>query len=826
MRLGIVLPVLPLLLGALAARPAPAEALVWPDVADRVERGLAASDPAARRAAARELTTLGPARATPLVLKALDDTDPEVRAAAAQSAIRLRVAEAIDRVLPWLGERDARLKLVACEVLRALPAPRAVPALARTLGDADVAVRSAAAEALGAQGAPEAAPPLLGKLDDPSPAVRVQVARALARLGDGRAVVPLVGKVQDSVPEVRQAVARALGDLADPRASQALVLQLRDNVVDVRIEALSALGRMRAQDSVDAIAPLLADRAPNLRHAALAALGRIGSPAAVRALVSAIGVAEDGSGSLEATPVRLALVQAKDAAVTELVALLERREGVVVGTSAAWVLAELGQKRAAPAIVSALRRGALPPAAAMRALSGCGGGEHVPVVLEFLGDPSQLTRAEATRAAERLLDPASPDGRAVEPLLATLKNPRLSSAERVAVVGLLGRTGAPRAAAALADLAKAKDGSLRLAALDALATLGPAGADDAMLEALDDADPVVRVRASRALARGGGAKARDELLARLGKNDEIDRFAHLAALAGVVSREPSADAVRRLSAMYELSVGAERMAVLEALGRARTPSALGALERVARSDRAPERRAAAALLASHAPAPEAAVALERLLADPDPDVQRDAAYALAAAGLERSIPALEAALGRDKQGDLAPNLALALGRIAGRLGKKDVAARALCPVLDDPRAYVRADALAGLALAQARCGDGAKERKAVTEDANELVRSAAARALHATRTPADARTLDQCAAQDRSGAVAALCRGGPAARAAKSQAVTVFVVPDGSQGPRAFAPAAILYADGMVRLARTDARGAITDPAAPDGDVQLVPFAR
>jgi hypothetical protein len=52
-----------------------ASALVWPDVPERVEHGLASADPNERRLAATELGSLGPARGAPLVMRALADTD-------------------------------------------------------------------------------------------------------------------------------------------------------------------------------------------------------------------------------------------------------------------------------------------------------------------------------------------------------------------------------------------------------------------------------------------------------------------------------------------------------------------------------------------------------------------------------------------------------------------------------------------------------------------------------------------------------------------------------------------------------------------------------
>ncbi|MBX3205173.1 MAG: HEAT repeat domain-containing protein, partial [Labilithrix sp.] len=535
-----------LLLVASGAAAPRASALVWPDVPERVERGLASPDPASRRVAARDLANLGAARGTPLVLKALADADVEVRLAAAQSAIRLRVPAATDAAIVWLGEREAKLRVSACGVARSMPNPRAVQPLARALGDSDPQVRAACADALGASGAPEAVAPLSGKLDDATPNVRVEVARALARLGDARAVVPLVGKVQDSVPEVRQAVVRALGDLGDTRATQALLLALRDNVPEVKVEALAALGRLRAADAVEAIAPLALERNAGVRQSALVALGRIGTDGAVRALVKALGTHEDATAGVERTPVRDALVAAGAPAVAELTALLDRPVSPAVASSAAWVLGELRATRSAPALVASLRKGTLPATAALRALAGAGTPDQVPVVLEFVADPSPATREEARLAATALLDPARPDGRAVEPLAATLKNARTTPRERAAIATLLGRTGAPRAATELIGLVASKDEGLRLAAIDALGALGAAEAgstiggavDDVLVPLLADPDPAVRLRAAVALGASGGPKARRELLAKLDGGEELDRFALFEALGGVLARHP------------------------------------------------------------------------------------------------------------------------------------------------------------------------------------------------------------------------------------------------------------------------------------------------
>jgi HEAT repeat protein len=796
-------------------------ALVWPDVAERVERDMSAGDPATRRAAARDLVPLGPARGAQLALAALSDSDDEVRLAAADAAIRLRAAGATDLVVGWFNALDARLRRKACEVARALPSPRSVPSLARSLGDQDPEVRSAAAEALGHQASADAAPPLLGRLDDPAPGVRIQITNALARLGDPRAVVPLVGKVQDSSPEVRQAVVRALGELSDVRAAPAMVLALRDQSDEVRRDALASLGRMRAMDAVDAIAPFVADRTPALRAAAFGALGRIASVDAVRVLMRALGTGDDATASLERSSVRDALVAASAAALPAMRALLAASPSAPEATSAAWVLGELHMRAEAPAIVSALRRGTLPPPAALHALAGAGTASEVPVVLEFLADQNPVVRREALNAATALLDPNRPDGRAVEPLAAVLRDGRPSLQERLRIVTLLGRTGAARAAPLLVDLAKAPDVILRVAAIDALGVLGPAGADDVMMDALGSADTGVRLHAAVALSESGGPRAREALLTELVGGDEVDRAAVLTALGGVLARGPSERAVARLREALDLAAGPERDGIIEALGRVRLPSAVRVLAELARTAEPADRQATAALLAAHPEDATARASARLLLADVDAPVRAQAAWSLGSIGDLSDVPRLETMI-RDADFDVAANGAAAIGRIVARAGAPEVAARALCPRLSDARPYVRANALAALALAAARCGNGSLERTALLEDTSEDARAAAALAVSRAPHPEDAHTLDRCARADPSGTVAARCRG-HAETPRRIRAVQVFVVAEGAATPRPSSAYAMLLSDGTIHAGRTDRRGALFDPAAPEGEASLRP---
>jgi HEAT repeat protein len=829
----------------------PAWALVWPDVVDRVTHDLTSADVSTRRAAARELGALGVTQGAPLAIEALGDSDTEVRLAAADAALHLRAPGATNAVTSWLNAPDPRLRRKACDLARVLPTPQAVAPLARSLGDSDPDVRLAAAEALGYQASGDAVPPLLGRLDDPAPAVRVQIVAALARLGDVRAVVPLVGKVQDSSPDVREAVVRALGDLGDKRASSALVLALRDQNNDVRRDALAALGRMRAADAVDAVAPFAADRASALRLAAIEALGHIASADAIRVLAGELGAGDDASGSVDRTPVREALVAAGPAAVPALHSLLLRSPSAAATAGAAWVLGELHATEEAVAIVDAMRRGTLSAAAALHALAGAGTAAQVPVVLEFVTDAGSIVRSEALRAADALLDPKRPDGRAVEPLAAALRDARASPSERSRIAMLLGRTGAQRAAPLLVDLARGGDPALRLAAIDAMGMLRsgtlPApqsrhgdmpsdpllAPDEALLDAIGSRDPVVRLHAAIALSEAGGEHARDGLLARLDGGDAVDRGAVLEALGGILERVPSEPAIAKLVSALDLAAGPERDAIVEAIGRAPGASSTEALRAIARSTEPADRMAAATMLAAHPGDPMALASVRGLLGDSSSAVRAQAAWALGSVGDASDLARLEAvardAVSQDKTTlhdfpfdglDAIVNAAASIGRIAARTHTPGAASRGLCPLLISAASYVRANALAGLALAAARCEDGLRERTLLVSDPSADVRASAALLLSRSSNVEDERALLRCVRGDPSVAVARHC-GGAAAAPLRVRAVLVYVLADGASSPRPGSAYAVLLADGTLRAGTTDRRGAVFEPAAPEGDIAL-----
>ncbi|AUX40913.1 phosphohydrolase [Sorangium cellulosum] len=889
------LPSLLLAVAAALAAPEDAAAFLWPNVPEQIGRALASGDVSERRLAATRVGELAPETALGLIQKGMSDPDVEVRLHLARAAVSFRMPRAGDLVVEWLGEGDARLRLAACDVIRAAPTDRSVVALGRVLGDPDPHVRIAAAAAMGAAGLPDAVSPLLGHLDDGAPEVRAEVARALGRIGDARAVVPLIGKVQDAVPEVRRATARALGELGDARAVSALILALQDQAQDVRVEAVTALGRLRSDEATPAIAELVAaspgglggsgafpgaraadggTSSNDVREAAFRALGRIGSDAAVRVLLAAL--AKDDPAAPRSA-VRDALVSAgraaaalapapagaggaagasaagagaatgatvqKNAAVPALIAALAAAPSANTAAGAALVLGELKAREGLPALVRGMQRGVVPLRHGLRALSALGDPAALPSVLELLGDADPSVRREAIRAATALLDPARPDGRAVDPARALLNDPATPPDEKLALVRLLGRTGSPRAQEVLLPLAKARSGPLRLAVIEALGAARAAGklgaaVDAALLEALDDESGDVRLRAAVALSRVAGPGIARDLLKRLTVAAEQDRGALGIALSGALSRAGDAggakdsaadDLARDVAAAVASAPDAARDALLEGLGRMRGQAAGAALARMASAAPIDDRRKIAEALAGHAGHPGAAAALRKLAGDPDPGVRANAVWSLGAIGDKDALPLL-LPLVKDPDAAVAGNAAGALGRLAGRApASAPRAAAALCAAFSDARPYVRANALAGLTVSGARC-DGAAARDLLARDPAEAVRLAAADHLAQVGGEDGRRALARCASEDRNATVAARCAHAAPPRAPPSGAedVVVFVVPfdagrgdAGRDAPVPRAPFALVRADGLMRLGVADRRGELFERAAPRGPLRL-----
>ncbi len=797
-----------------------ARAFSYPEEAARIEKRLASPDVAERIRAARELGSLSPHLAHPVVKQALGDEDVEVRVVAARAAVAFRFRDLGAQVVAWLMERDVRLRQAATEVLRLGPVVDAIEPLGRVLSDADERVRLGAAGALGAVGASEnvandearrrAATALLGHLDDSEPRVRVAVADALAKLGDARAALPLVSKLQDSEPEVRVAVARALGVLADPRATSALVVALGDRDSAVVAQVAQALGWIGEPSVEPSLWALVTPSSPAVvRRAAVRALGQLEGHQSVARLVQLLAEPTVASAAEQA------IRQVGLAAEPVLVECVGAQLGSANATCAR-LLAELRGAAAAPTILDALRRGSIDAASGALALGITGSPDAVVVALELLGHPDAPVRSTALGALIELLETGGPDARAAGPLLELHARSRLPPTEEARVLTALGLTEAPESAELLARLARGSDRTVRLAALAALGGVPEGEGEKALLAALEDPSAEVRRTAALSLRTSGGAASARELVQRFATRDGQDRAAVALALRGPLSKTTDASLVHEVAGLMQRAQPGARDSLIEALAAAGARDAAdGAFERLMREGTSADRTKLAEVAGSGLPR---LGLLRKLLAHPDPLVRAQAAWSLGRVGETTADSELLVRSSSDVDGAVRVNsiaaLALLLRRSAASERSPEVSAR-LCSALGDSLPAVRAAAAVALGELGAAAENCAASRleQALDGDSSEDVRRQAAIVLAQLGGARSAFLLRRCSAFEVSPEVAEVCLGEgrtspKPSSSARSNALPelAFVVlrPGAEPAPRT--PFVVLER-GVIRAGTTDRRG-------------------
>jgi hypothetical protein len=147
---------------------------------------------------------------------------------------------------------------------------------------------------------------------------------------------------------------------------------------------------------------------------------------------------------------------------------------------------------------------------------------------------------------------------------------------------LLGDMGANEGETPLIDTLKHDDDRVRRAVSVALAKLGTPKAVDALRKMLKDAAPQVRLQAAIGLAALKGAKTATTITMAL--DEEQDQEVQLALLAAL-GKLATPDAVQKLikaaepeTRLFKRKASAYRIAAVQALGEARTPAALTALQ--------------------------------------------------------------------------------------------------------------------------------------------------------------------------------------------------------------------------------------------------------
>ncbi len=265
-----------------------------------VEKAVASTDPAVRRAAIRALGIMGDRSTVALLVRIASTIGPE-RAAALDSLRTLR-SDGVDTALTAELESaasEARVRLIG--VLADRQADGAVPTLVRLLENSDQATSVAAAKALGQIAGPSALPQLLKTLAaTPSEALReasetaaVAVARRIAPPAEPSGPV-LEALRKEPSPVAQGSLLRVLAGIGTPEGLPVVLDALKDRDVTVRDSAVRALADWPAPAALQPLRGVF-EMAESPTHRALALRGvvRLAEPAGSQdAAAEALGVYE------------------------------------------------------------------------------------------------------------------------------------------------------------------------------------------------------------------------------------------------------------------------------------------------------------------------------------------------------------------------------------------------------------------------------------------------------------------------------------------------------------------------------------------------------
>jgi HEAT repeat protein len=356
-----------------------------------------------------------------------------------------------DRVLEEitaLKDEDWALREEAATLLGDFADPRAVVPLVETLHDEDRAVRDAATTALRKIGR-AGIPVLVNALKNPNGNVQEAAVSILKDLADPSTVEPMIECLRSRNWILRMHAAQALGTLGDERAIVPLVPLLMDPVKAVRVDTTDALARI-GPASLDTLLGALRHNEWILRLHACEALGKIGAEQAVAPLSQVVVEDKDAAVRQDAAKALGALGNAK--ALDTLLAVLHDLD---VRPFAVEALGKLQDVRAVPTLI-AIVTGAGRPANSRRVPS-CGD-ESGELYLEEMEVQEKAVAALADIG----------DRRAIEPLIAALKDTRL----RAAAASALTRFGLSVAEPLLAKMKTETDSNILFHARTILTTVG------------------------------------------------------------------------------------------------------------------------------------------------------------------------------------------------------------------------------------------------------------------------------------------------------------------------------------------------------------------
>jgi HEAT repeat protein len=582
-----------------------------------------------------------PAQLTEEVRALLKGPDADLRAYSALALGFMNDAQAIPGLIELLADPDANVRFHAIEALGRLHAHGATDrlvAIARSddffgafaaidalaaIGDSSVAtqllpllqkpeLREAAVNALAGLGHESAAAPIAALLQDPDVDVS-QIATALARL---------YREFEQSYQEGDLIGTLAAGAVSQQSAER--LLAALENADDASVvDLVTVLGWLDFDGVDDAIAGLLGH--PTAGAAAIAALVKRGS-AAVDLLV---GKLKDDDRNLHKS-VALALGRiGSPRAVNALVGLLSDPPDVAAISATA--LGSIGAAEAFEPLAALLgHEHAAVRQAAVSAINSIGHPDTEQSVNALLQDAQPLVRESATKIAGYFGFPSC-----FEHVLERSEDPD-ARVRRVAIEHLV-LFDDPRTIAAIGEAFASSESNSRAAAARAVAQLDSEQAAPLLGPALADPDLWVRYHAIRSLI-ALEIKGFDDTLLSIANGDPAVpvRSAAIEAL-GVLCVEAAAPMLAMLARNDEHVIS---VAAIEALGCLADPDGMRTLMEIAAGTNAENRRAALRSLARHADSTAVAEICGLALAQAGTPTMQEAIDALARARTPNAYGAL------------------------------------------------------------------------------------------------------------------------------------------------------------------------------------------
>ena len=726
-------------------------------IAERLAGGLGADDWRARQAAVRALADQGAAIVDTLV-RTLREQHRNFNVLS--SLLDLLAATEIDVVEPLiecLTAEDADLRMQAALILGERRDRRAIPALTRALEDPDANVQFHAMEALGGLRAIEAAdrlveiagrgdfflafpalqtlsklgavnvaPRLVPLLNDAL--LRVPVAEALGELGDELVVVPLVGLLNEPNAPA-EVVADALSGLYDRYETR---YGAGDHIATLVSRHIKPTG---TQNLLDAVQRMGSDRLRGIARV----MGWLSGPAVQRALARLLGQ----------QVVRAQVVEALvryGAGVVDLLIEQLRAEDLDTRQAAVVALGRIGDRKATPALITALGDGelAVPVAGALARL----GDEAAFEPLLGLLDHADSTVRQAAIAALNSIGHRTMPSR----VLTLLDD--VNPVVRESAVKIAGYFGFRECVDCVLERCGDASEAVRRAAVEHLPFFEEPRGIPVLVHALEHDTPPVRAAAAAALGRATECEALAPLMRALDDSDAWVRYCALRSI-GAFANPTVVPAV--LDVLERDRAGHVRLAAIDALGRLDATDAVTILQPLAMSAD-PDVARAAIRAVGHTRDGRADALLETLLRSPENWRRAEAATAIGARGNAQAAPTLQWAAAADTDPDVTGAAIAALALMGSREGPEAIVATAALVGLAAESGMRETLVTALATLPSRRIGDVAEGLRHSSSDVRRATIEVLGRMKHPDATRALEMALDDGVPAVRAMAVAELRR--------------------------------------------------------------------